>query len=79
MLYQNRPCLLVNHVQAHGGAAIRNKSEDVNNLLDPPASGMKQLLDNLYHQRMGGQQTSTCQSSGRKEKKKGGKRTGLLF
>jgi hypothetical protein len=43
MLYQNRPCLLADHVQAHGGAAMRNKSEDVKNLL--LYKGMKQVLE----------------------------------
>jgi hypothetical protein len=42
MLYQNRPCLLADHVQAHGGAVMRNKSEDVKNLL---FKGMKQVLE----------------------------------
>ena len=33
MLYQNRPCLLADHVQAHSGAAMRNKSEDTETVL----------------------------------------------
>jgi hypothetical protein len=33
MFYQNRPCLLADYMQGHSGAAMRNKSEDVKELL----------------------------------------------
>jgi hypothetical protein len=33
VLYQNRPCLLADYAQGHSGAAMRNKSEDVKELI----------------------------------------------
>jgi hypothetical protein len=60
VLYQNRPCLLADYAQGHSGAAMRNKSEDVKELI---LEGIQAVVA-LTTPASGAQQTSIWQRSG---------------
>jgi hypothetical protein len=58
-------------VQAHGGAAMRNKSEDVNNLLDPKGRSSCSITS-ITSEWEGNKRAHANQAEGKKKKKGGG-------